>query len=119
MAATGPRGPAQDPAYRPAPPSPASARASCFPAWDELPTSRPAAPLVAGEFLGRDPAVHGQVVPGRLQVLTHRDDVAARFGQIAQRARNLVGSLAHAEDQVRLRDLASTQALRGPAIGRA
>src|SRR6266511_2863425 len=106
MAAAGPRGPEQDPAYRPAPPSltgrgmprvSGGARSvkrstELFPrvvraphertGLDVADAERLARPLVLGELLGRDPAVHRQVEPRGLEVLAHGHDVAPRVGQV-------------------------------------
>ena len=46
----------------------------------------------------------GQVPRRRAQVLRDRDDVGAGVVQILQRLHDLLGLLAHAEDEVRLRD---------------
>src|SRR4029450_5467088 len=103
MAAAGPRGPEQDPAYRPAPPSPTrcgmgrmsdGARSvecstELFPSVVRAPHERTgldvadaerlAGPLVLGELLGPHPPVHRQVEPRGLEVLAHGHDVAARL----------------------------------------
>ena len=48
-------------------------------------------PLVLGELIGLDPAVDGQVVRGRLQVLAHREDVDAGVAEVGHRGGDLVG----------------------------
>ncbi|EGJ77981.1 putative lipoyl synthase [Streptomyces sp. Tu6071] len=56
------------------------------------------------ELVRLDPALDG-VVPGRgAQVLRDRDQLAARLVQVAQCLADLLAGLAHAEDEVRLRD---------------
>src|SRR5829696_7784935 len=62
--------------------------------------------LMLDELLGFDPALHGVVAQRRPQVLRDGDDVAAGVVEIVQRGAHLVGSLAHAEDQVGLGDKA-------------
>ena len=56
------------------------------------------------ELLRAHPAVHRVVPHGRAQVLGDRDEVAAGLVQLGERLDDLVGGLAHAEDQVRLGD---------------
>ncbi len=50
------------------------------------------------EFVGGPPAVDGQMVGGRAQVLPDRHDVDADRGQIGERGPHLVGGLAHPDD---------------------
>ena len=120
---------AQDPAYRPAPPSlraliavAATARRSCVPrvvagtherpGLDVRDPHRLAVGLVRGELLGRGPAMHGQVlrVGCRYWPIVTMSTPAPRRSR--RRARDLLGRLAHAEDQVGLRDLPGSMPLR-------
>ena len=55
---------------------------------------------VLDELLGLDPALDRVVARRRAQVLGDRDDLAARVVQVVQRGGDLVGGLAHAQDQV-------------------
>ena len=119
-----PAGPGARSSPAAAPATPRLARWSCCPGVVRAPTSGPASTWrdpqgladarVLGELLGRDPPVDRQVERGRLQVLAHRQDVAAGLDEVAHRGGDLVRSLAHPQDQVRLRDLARAEALRDP-----
>ena len=72
----------------------------------------PATSRVLGEFIRRYPPVYWEVELRRLEVLAHGDDVAPGVGEVRKRFRNLLGSLAHPQDQVRLRDLTGPVPLR-------
>ena len=76
--------------------------------------------LVLGELVGRDPSVDRQVERRRLQVLTHRHQVAARRRADPRAPRTTSsGRLAHPEDEVGLRDLAGRGAASRSAGPRA
>ncbi len=59
---------------------------------------------VLDELFGLDPPLHGVVPRRRPQVLGDGEDVAAGVVQVVHRLGDLLGRLAHAEDQVRLGD---------------
>jgi hypothetical protein len=75
----------------------------------ELP--RPEAGVVF-ELTGRDPPVDGKVELRRLEVLADGQQVAAGIAKVAHCVPDLVGALAHAEDEVRLRHLSRPDPLR-------
>src|SRR6478672_11284404 len=58
---------------------------------------------VRDELLGLDPPFDRVVARGRAQVLRDRDDLATRLVQVGERGGDLVGRLAHAQDEVGLR----------------
>ena len=58
--------------------------------------------LQVHEFLGFDPAVHGQVPFGGAQVLGDGDQVAAGGVEVAEGLGDFVAGFAHAQDEVDL-----------------
>src|SRR3954470_15055054 len=67
--------------------------------------------LEVHEFLGFDPAVHGQVPFGRAQVLGDGDQVAAGLVQVLQGFADFFAGFTHAQDEVGLGDHAQVPAL--------
>ena len=69
---------------------------------------------MAGELVGVDPPIDGQVHGRGLQVLAHREDVATGLHEVVHRGFDLVRSFAHPQDEVGLRDHARVEACGDP-----